>query len=56
MGSWHMDRSPKSKYSSTPIPASSVPYFGPTCGDRFVTVDQFGAAFKSILGEPRRGV
>ena len=40
-----MDRCPECQYSSTPIPASSVPYFGPTCGDRFVTVDQFDAAF-----------
>lgn len=32
-------------YSTTPIPASSVPYFGSNCGEKFDDVDNFAATF-----------
>jgi hypothetical protein len=37
------------RYSSEPIPASSVPYFGLQCGERFVDFDGFHAALERFL-------
>lgn len=34
----------RQRYSSEPVPASSVPFFGPDCGERFADADEFAPA------------
>ena len=36
-------------FESAPVPASSVPYFGPQCGERFKGLDEFPAALDRFL-------
>ena len=42
-GTW-VDPQAKS-HDANPIPASSVPYFGPDCGERFRDASEFPAVF-----------
>jgi hypothetical protein len=44
----------RKKYSSEPILASSVPYFSPECGERFVGIDDFYDTFKRFWAHAGR--
>jgi hypothetical protein len=46
---------PQSKrHDANPIPATSVPYFGPECGERFRSAEEFPAAFGRFWENLRR--
>jgi hypothetical protein len=49
------------QWEDRPVPASTVPYFSPECGERFASLTDFYGAFDRFLGkldayEPRRWV
>src|SRR5581483_12040637 len=37
------------KYSSSPPPTSSVPFFSPACGEKFRNIAEFGAALDHFM-------
>ncbi len=45
----------REKYTMAPVPASSVPFFGPTCGDRFVDAAAFPEAFERFRRDAAAG-
>jgi len=58
-GYWEDPRRPK--YEAQPVPASSVPYFSPECGEKFTNISEFQERFDKFwlnLGsyEPRKFV
>lgn len=39
----------RARFTADPVPASSVPYFGPECGERFINAEEFPEALDRLL-------